>query len=191
MIYFGKSLRTIKNPFRAGVIPFTISNQELEFLLPIDKRTREYCDFGGGCKIGETFIDAGLRELLEESCEIFNSPDGIGTLDLLESVAVSDLSTSVFFVYVDEKWIENAEDVFQENQKKYSFKKYKENIGIKWIHEEHFFNMAFDKENHCMWKKLQNFFIKNVKVSELKIYLMLLKEINSYFDSSELKEIIN
>src|SRR6188768_4186851 len=142
MLYLGKSLLNVTTPFRAGVIPFAIKNNELYCLMAIDKKSREYCDFGGGVKSGESFIDGALRELHEESCEIF---DGVITeSELMESIVVTDLSTSIFFVQVSEDWIDNAETIFKDNQKKYSYKKYKENIGIKWIHEFHFNQMAFD-----------------------------------------------
>ena len=33
--------------FRAGVIPYTIVNNDIIFLMGIDNKTREYTDFGG------------------------------------------------------------------------------------------------------------------------------------------------
>ena len=54
----------VKNNKRGGVIVYTIKNEELFFLLGIDRKTREYTDFGGGCKQGET-----LSTVLGESSE--------------------------------------------------------------------------------------------------------------------------
>jgi len=56
---------------RAGVIPFTIYDNRLYFLMGIDRATGELTDFGGHSKMTETIAETALRELTEETCEIF------------------------------------------------------------------------------------------------------------------------
>lgn len=60
---------------RAGIIPYIYKNNQIYFLLGIDKRTKEYSDFGGGVKIGESLISAGLRELYEETKKLISEKD--------------------------------------------------------------------------------------------------------------------
>jgi len=57
---------------RAGIIPYCIYNDEIHFALGVDGQYGELTDFGGGLERGENFIKTASRELLEESCGIFN-----------------------------------------------------------------------------------------------------------------------
>ena len=197
MLYFGKSIVDISTPCRAGLIPFTIridectGNPTLYYLVAIDRKTREYADFGGGCKRGETFVDGALREFNEESCEIFNNV--ITKEDLLKSVVITDItrSNAIFFVQIKEWWLYNAERKFKENQEHDFFnrKKYNENIGIKWLSEDNFNKVSFNKTSTNMWRKLQHFLIKNCSMKELKIYLNLAEYIfNAFSFASDLAD---
>src|SRR3990167_7184498 len=56
---------------RAGVIPYTLIENDLYFLLSQDRRTNELGDFGGGCKEKERVIDSLIREFREESSCVF------------------------------------------------------------------------------------------------------------------------
>lgn len=97
---------------RAGVIVYTVHNNELYFLLGIDRRTREFTDFGGGCKQSETLLESAWREFGEESCDIFKN--FLTPRDLQCSVAVTNPArdTAIFFVYVPDKWLFHAETKF-------------------------------------------------------------------------------
>lgn len=113
MIVAGFCLNTPnKNNKRAGVIVYTVHNNELYFLLGIDRRTREFTDFGGGCKQSETLLESAWREFGEESCDIFKNY--LTQRDLECSVAVTNSArdTAIFFVYVSDKWLSHAEIKF-------------------------------------------------------------------------------
>ena len=53
-------------PGRAGVLPYTIVNGQLHFLFGVDRKAREYSDFGGGRKQDESFTQGAYREAIEE-----------------------------------------------------------------------------------------------------------------------------
>lgn len=172
-------------PHRAGVIPYTTYNSKLYFLLGVDRSTRELTDFGGGKKATESMIEAALRELNEESCKIF---DGIVTLEQLKFspvVTTKDKTIAIFFVRVDPKWIDIAEKTFVENQQKFQdIKKYNELVGVKWVEQERFKLIAFDRRSHCMWKRIQNILRWNTTWSDLHITLLLSSELTSALHNS-------
>ena len=156
---------------RAGIIIYTIKNGEIFFLLGIDRRTRELTDFGGGCKNKqnkESLIDAGWREFKEESCGIFE--DVISKENLYSSIVVTNnnYDTAIFFVKVDNSWLETAEESFKNAQRilkslDINTESEEENIAIKWIHEKHFKEIAFNRKKQCMWSRIQSFLIKNIE----------------------------
>lgn len=159
---------------RAGVIPFTIKNNYLYFLLGIDRETRELTDFGGGVKITESMVDAAYREFFEESCRLFCND--ISKNDVTRSVAITNgvQNTAIFFVYIDSTWLQRAESEFNGCQRKLpKVKKYNELIGVKWVNEQDFKSMAFDKCNQCMWKRIQNILCENTSWNELRFSLIL------------------
>src|SRR3989304_3199471 len=116
MYLFGddcNALRTI----RAGVIPFTIKNNRLYFLLGVYRDTGELTDFGGGVKTSESIIDAAYRELFEESCKIFD--DSILKTDLNRSIVITNTvqNMAIFFLYLHSEWLQKAEVKFNTSQK--------------------------------------------------------------------------
>ena len=69
-------------PGRAGVLPYTIVNGQLHFLFGVDRKAREYSDFGGGRKQDETFMQGAYREAIEElegiiDCEAVLGPTAL------------------------------------------------------------------------------------------------------------------
>lgn len=87
-----------KHSNRAAVIPYIIKNidsdnSEIWFLMGIHKKTKEITDFGGGVKKGENDLSAALRELHEETRDIFK--DTITTTDnFLNCISVSTTQTN-------------------------------------------------------------------------------------------------
>ena len=59
------------NPIRCGVIIYTHFNNKTYFCLGVDSAFGDLTDFGGGVKQNETIIEGGLRELEEESHNVF------------------------------------------------------------------------------------------------------------------------
>jgi len=159
---------------RAGVIPYTIYNNQLYFLLGIDRKTRELTDFGGGVKSTEGLLEAAYRELHEETCGMFAGRVTRQHLQNSLLLLTKKRDTGIFFLYIDPRWTEVAERVFSANQQKLnSIKKYNELIGIKWIRQTDFHKIAFDRNSRCMWRRIQNILHDNTTWEQLWLHLRL------------------
>jgi len=170
---------------RAGVIPFTIKDNRLYFLLGIDRKTRELTDFGGGAKSNETMVQAGFRELMEESCEIFAG--NVSIKNLLNSPAILNEAKNaiIFFLKIDSTWLNFAEQKFAKNQQIFSdISKHNELIGIKWVEDKYFREIAFNRKNQCMWRRVQNILISSTNWIELRLALLIGSEVNNILDNS-------
>lgn len=172
MYLYGYDFNRNTRSIRAGVIPFTIKDNQLYFLLGIDRNTRELTDFGGGVKSTESVVDAAYRELFEESCKLFNGD--IFKTDITSSIAITDYmhNITIFFVHVNSSWLQRAELEFSNHQKKLVGKKYNELVGIKWINDQDFEMIAFDRRNQSMWIRIQNILCENTSWDELRFSLM-------------------
>lgn len=174
---------------RAGVIPYTIKDNRLYFLLGIDRRTRELTDFGGGAKLEETMSEAALRELHEESCEIFKDHITVEQLSTSPVVMNQCKTAIIFFIKIDPLWLLCAEKRFKENQYRlHSISKYLELIGIKWVEENHFKEIAFNRKKQCMWRRIQNIVRTNTTWHELRVALLLGPELHNIIKKSLLVE---
>ncbi len=181
MIVCGRDLDTKTDPIRrAGVIPFTVKNNSLYFLLGIDRGTRELTDFGGGVKSAETMVDGALREFTEESCEIFSSTITKEHIRHSPAIINSLQNSAIFFLRIDSHWIDTAEEVFDTYQKELrQIKKHNELIGIKWIVDSDFKLVAFNRRSQCMWKRIQNMLRMNTTWKELRLMLILGPELTN------------
>ncbi len=74
MLVLGDEIEKLK-PSRAGIIPYVKIDDEIYFLVGIDKSSGEFGDLGGGVKQGETPITGSLREMTEETKELLNVND--------------------------------------------------------------------------------------------------------------------
>jgi hypothetical protein len=162
----------LTKPKRAGVIPYTIRDSKLYFLLGVDRASRDLTDFGGGVKGTESAIDTAFRELMEETCELFGNT--INKDELLNSPVITTRSgkMAIFFLYVDPNWLYHAEPIFRACQSRlYKIKKYNEMLGIKWVVDIDFKIIAFNRYNQSMWKRVQNILSFNTNWNELRIRL--------------------
>jgi hypothetical protein len=163
---------------RAGVIPYTIINGDLWFLMGVDAKTKDLSDFGGGRENRESIIDCAYREFIEETCGIFSGD--VSLKNLQESLVVPGLSMMVFFVYVDgSKWFEMANDSFRQALGKTHYlhgsngftamtKHNREHSCMVWLSREFFFDVIFNVENSCLWSVLKNFFMRYTSSIEIK-----------------------
>lgn len=171
---------SIKNK-RSGVIIYTFFEGRLYFLLAVDRRTREYTDFGGGCKNSENLLQGAWREFQEESCGIFKMFD---EKCLETSIAVTnfDRNSAIFFVEAPAALLDIAPPLFKYAVNKVDpqilkNKKNMENIAVEWIIDEDFQNLAFGT-SPLMWNRLQKFFKKNFKYDDLKLKIALQRAIS-------------
>jgi len=187
----GITLKSNKYITRSGVIPFTIKNDIIYFLLGIDRATGDFTDFGGGVKSTENAVDTAYREFKEESCYIFDNY--ITKKDVEDSIVlVNEKGTmSIFFVKIDFCWLNNIDLEFEYSQDKYKkYKKCNELNGIKWINETEFQHVAFNPNCNYMWKRIQNVFICNTNWNNLYMNLILVHELKSIIKTS-LFELVN
>lgn len=161
---------------RAGVIPYTVFQGRLFFLLGIDRKTHEYTDFGGGCKNNETLLDGAWREFQEETCGVFSMFD---KSCLISSIAVCNESkdSAIFFLEVPPVLLDIAPPLFMNIQKENSLnKKCLENISIQWVDDEDFRDMAF-KRSKLMWARINRFLNENTEWDDLKMKIVLRRAI--------------
>lgn len=158
---------------RAGVIPFTIKNGVIYFLVGIDNKTGEMTDFGGGVKNHETFVTCAVRELAEESCEIFTN---IITEKVLEnSFAIVDKNSTnvIFFPFINNEYLDKAPVHFKIAHNKLShMKKYNELVAVRWLKEDCFIDIAYCHYPNCMWDKVKLMFRQNIFWRELRCSLL-------------------
>ncbi len=185
MFIYGQELNTKTGPNRAGVIPFTVREHRIYFLLGIDRRTRELTDFGGGVKSTETMVDAALREFTEETCTIFESVITKEHIKRSPAVTNPTRDSAIFFLHIDPAWLDSAEPSFRLRQRNLcDIRKHNELIGIKWISDQDFKMVAFNRRNQCMWKRIQNILCWNTTWLELRLVLLLGPELTNAVKNS-------
>jgi hypothetical protein len=161
---------------RAGVIPYTVFQGRLFFLLGVDRKTNEYTDFGGGCKNNETLLDGAWREFQEETCGVFSMFD---KSCLTTSIAVCNETkdSAIFFVEVPYVLLDIAPPLFMNIQKENILnKKCLENVSIQWIDDEDFRDMAF-KNSKLMWVRINKFLSEHTEWDDLKMKIVLRRAI--------------
>lgn len=66
------SWRSRRRIQRAGIIPTFVDNRKMYFLLGLDRKFREWTDFGGSTKGTETGYETAMREMEEETLGILH-----------------------------------------------------------------------------------------------------------------------
>jgi hypothetical protein len=168
----GKRVNDIAHPYRAGTIIYTNVGDKLYFLMGIDKRSGEYCDFGGGVKSGETMIECAYREFYEESCGMFKNVISINDYENAVCIINKQQNMGIFFLYIDSKWLTIAEEKFLSNQSKLRVQKYYELQGVKWLHDYNFKRMIYDKKTSRIWSRIKRI-IQSTSWIELKMTLTI------------------
>lgn len=156
MIVLGENL-TIKRHVtsaRAGVIPYTIHNERLFFLMGVDRRYGDFTDFGGGVKRTESLLDGAYREFTEESCKMFAGT--VSKQTLLSSQAITDRfrTVAIFFVYVPPEWLSTAPKRFEEcHEELQHIKKHNELSEVYWLEQQPFRSQVFGDTPSRVWEK--------------------------------------
>lgn len=115
---------------RAGVIPYTVIDDEKWFCLGVDSQHGTLTDFGGSVKKYETFAAAAVRELYEETLGVFKfSPHMIYN----HTISIYDKNMIIMFAQVATSSISAITTQFH---KLYSKVRRCENSNIMWIRED-------------------------------------------------------
>jgi len=118
-------------PIRAGAIIYTKKNGTTYFCLGVDTESGNLTDFGGGVKKDESVIDGSLRELAEESLDIF----GVIELEnLKKSVTFHTYNMAIVFIPLDV----DMSEIKRKFSNKISEKEKPEVCDIVWLSAEEF-----------------------------------------------------
>lgn len=114
---------------RAGVIPYTVIDDEKYYCLAVDSQYGTLTDFGGYINKYETFTRAASRELYEESLGVFN----YSSKNLYKyTTAIYDKDTIILFLRID---VNNLNTSVREFHRKYSAVNSSETSSIMWVPE--------------------------------------------------------
>lgn len=165
MLTHGKHLASVRTE-RSGVIPYSIKNGTVYFLIAKHRLSGEYGDFGGGVRKNEYALSGAFREFSEESLEIlsnqYSSPN-----DLVDKIAMLDGHLmSMVFVPVHESLMNQIVNRFN------SLVCEKDEISeIKWVDYSDFLMLintsTRKKGDGHMWTKIRNF-LRKIRFEELK-----------------------
>jgi hypothetical protein len=153
---------------RCGVIPYTLIDGKLYFLLARHKPSRELSDFGGGVRKYEHTLFAGAREFMEESrgifAEIYKSSD-----DLSRSMCIVDKEgegyskgMAIIFVYLSSGWYTCAQEVFSSVTP--TRRSADEVSELKWVDESTFIRLIYSNHtSEIMWSRIQTLLKRGVQ----------------------------
>jgi ADP-ribose pyrophosphatase YjhB (NUDIX family) len=117
---------------RAGVIPVFYNGTEFNYCLGVDKKYNDLTDFGGGVNLSEEPLEAALRELKEESLNIFDFFDVIEKIRTSSYAIYDSKGIIVFFVLVKVDMLETQKMFLTR------FDNESENSSIVWLKESEF-----------------------------------------------------
>lgn len=155
-------------PQRAGVIMYTIIDNEIYFGMGVDTKTHDITDFGGGVsyKKDVNAIMGALREFNEETLSIFNK---IKINDIENSPVIYDNNNLIVFVNISlkpEHICERFNEKFIECIKKNTYwKNQPEVCGIIWLSLEQL-NFCLNN-NGIMFTRVKKFLSKITDITEL------------------------
>lgn len=160
-----------KSSIRCSVIPYSMKDNELYFLLGRDNKTREICDFGGGIKKGETIISGAIRELYQESKDILGSKYKNESIFLKSPALHEEKNMSMILLPIESYWIDKAGYSFiNKKSRKYAIEScYDEIVEIFWISEKKLFELIEGRDTmNIMWTRISNFLKRNLNDSVIK-----------------------
>lgn len=148
---------------RGGVIPYTVRNEKIYFLLARHSESGDLGDFGGGIKKHEFALNGSLREYTEETNGMFP----ISSNDLLDKLALVDgPNMAIVFVPINESWYQKAPEEFQKSKR--AIKKGSNEISeVVWVDEVEFNRLIFAvprpgraQSREKLWSRIRKFFQK-------------------------------
>jgi hypothetical protein len=155
-------------PQRAGVIMYTIMDNEIYFGMGLDTKTHDITDFGGGVSYKKDLnaIVGALREFNEETLSIFNK---IKITDIENSQVIYDNNNLIVFVNILLKPSDICERFNEKFDEMININKYWKNqpevCGIIWL--------SLEQLNYClntngiMFTRVKKFLSKITDIKEL------------------------
>ena len=124
--------------FAAGIIPYTVLNNETFFLLGLERSNHKWSGFVGGSEPSETPILTALREFHEETSLAFHHQGNYFYNEVLKTQPILEKTQTGKIVYLwfiecpPESMSMNL-SVFYTNQNEISDRHYKEKSELRWI----------------------------------------------------------
>lgn len=139
---------------RAGVILYNVIDEKYYYYLGEDKNTNELTDFGGGIKLNEQPIIAALRELRQETLNIFKF-----TIDDIKNFKIAYNDTMcIIFVKVDFEYDKVSELFKSRYETEINNNKLPEVCNICKLSEENFKNRIINPQSD-MYIKVKDFLV--------------------------------
>ena len=168
-----------KNCYSAGILPYTIRNDKIYYLLGRDWRDEGWSDFGGKVedKDSNNIIKTAIREFYEETmgcvlseCELIKKMD-CENVKYIKSVTLNGSPYFMYFLYVHD---ENYQLYFK---KIYDFlffsniseTKYMEKCELIWIESNEMYTSNKDVKMRNIFKRTLNRFQQNIQDIEKEI----------------------
>ena len=169
-----------RKTYSAGILPYTIRNNEIYYLLGRDWRDEGWSDFGGKSEENDTndTIKTAMREFYEETmgsvlCKNELEYDAIKKLAYIRSVTLNGSPYFMYFLFVKDM---NYPDFFHKiydflNQTNISHDKYLEKCEISWV-------SSYDMRNAKV--KLRNIFRRTISRSTEALHGIEKEDLREY-----------
>ena len=128
----------LENPVRCGAIIYTHNKGKTYFCLGVDSSYGDLTDFSGGIKKEESLVEGGLRELEEESQNVFGD---IKKEDIQDCMAFYTKNMMIIFIHRNV----DMEEIKRNFQNRISGKTQLEVSNICWLEKEDFLNSVNGK----------------------------------------------
>ena len=123
----------LENPVRCGAIIYTKKEGKTYFCLGVDSSYGDLTDFSGGIKKEESLVEGGLRELEEESQNVFGN---INQEDIKDCMSFYTKNMMIIFIHKNV----DMEEIKKEFNEKIIGKTELEVSNICWLEKEDFIN---------------------------------------------------
>jgi 8-oxo-dGTP pyrophosphatase MutT (NUDIX family) len=143
--------------FAAGIIPYTIFNNEIYFLLGLEKSNNKWSGFVGKSEPGETPKQTAIREFNEETALIFNNISLENAKEPVIDITGTGKIVYLWFIEFPQNLLNvNFNDTLKRNQKKLG-KHFNEKSKLSWI------SLHSIKQSNKIFYKLKVVLINNFK----------------------------
>ena len=134
----------------AGIIPYSVSNKEVSFLLGFEKYNSKWSGFVGGHEASDqTIVNTAIREFNEETTTIFQEylPYIRESISTGKAILVKDLSPTNRTVYL---YFVNFPKITNLHLKYIPRKEYQEKSSLRW------FTLSEIKKSNTVFVPLKN-----------------------------------
>ena len=168
-----------KSCYSAGILPYTIRNGKIYYLLGRDWRDEGWSDFGGKVedKDSNNIINTAIREFYEETMGCVLSENELikkmesNNIKYIKSTTLNGSPYYMYFIYVND---ENYNKYFS---KIYNFfmylkindQRYIEKCDINWISADNIFKFNKDFKMRNIFKRTLNRYQNNIQEIEKEI----------------------